>query len=242
MPHIALERGGTFQEAGAGFFSKEIYQTFYFEHDMPNIVYAAYVPWELYFPISELVEDKNHALRAPAVLWNGTVYTVISRVPEFNPQILLHAVASCTSSVYEAYCDLKNVPPSVQHLARTITADAPTPYERALRLIQYLTKNYEYDLNTPPAPKGKNVVEYFLFHSRRGYCEHFATAFTLMARSVGIPSRLVTGFVPGSYNPITGYFEIYGSDAHAWTELYFSPIGWLTFDATPAGSGRCDFH
>ncbi|MEW6202670.1 MAG: transglutaminaseTgpA domain-containing protein [bacterium] len=233
-PHIMLERDSRLQ-TGASLFSREVYQTYYFEHDMPNIVYTAYIPWEIYFPIPELVEDKNHALRAPSVLWDGTIYTVISKVPDFNQRLLQRSPASCAFPVHKPYCGLKNVPASVQRLAREITSDSATPYESTLRLKQFLTKNYQYDLDTPPAPRGKDVVEHFLFNSRRGYCEHFASAFTLLARSVGIPSRLVTGFNPGRYNPITGYFEVFGTDAHAWTELYFSPVGWITFDATPAG-------
>ena len=79
----------------------------------------------------------------------------------------------------------------------------------------------------------KDYVYHFIFEEKRGYCEHFATAMAVMCRASGIASRLVVGYTPGVYNPLTGYYEIKGSDAHAWVEILVYPYGWITFDPTP---------
>lgn len=234
--YISLAGENRARDAGTFLFSREIYQTVFIEADMPNIVYAAYMPVEIYFALPELVADQNLALRAAVPLRKGTAYTAVSRVPEFNPGVLKHARSACGRGL-EIYCDTANVPPAVRRLAESITLGAATPYERAARIRSYLVENYEYDLAIPPAPRGADPVEHFLFREKRGYCEHFSSAFVLLARSAGVPARWVTGFNPGSYNPITGYFEIHGTDAHAWAEVYFYPVGWVPFEATPAGPG-----
>jgi hypothetical protein len=79
-----------------------------------------------------------------------------------------------------------------------------------------------------------DAVEYFLFEQKRGYCEQFSSSLAVMARSLGIPARIATGYVPGEYNPFTGLHEVRASDAHAWVEVYFPGYGWSTFDPTPS--------
>jgi len=76
------------------------------------------------------------------------------------------------------------------------------------------------------------VVDDFLFRSRVGWCEQIASSLVVMARSIGIPARLVTGFVPGSRDALTGRFVVRERDAHAWAEIYFPGIGWQGFDPT----------
>jgi hypothetical protein len=76
----------------------------------------------------------------------------------------------------------------------------------------------------------------FLFVRRSGHCEYFASAMTIMLRSIGIPTRYVTGFLPGEFNDVGGDYIIRESDAHAWVEVYFPYYGWITFDPTPPGN------
>lgn len=215
-------------------FWKESYQTFYFEADMPNIVYSAFEPVDIYFPIPELIMDANRSMRAPAVLRKGSVYTVVSHVPSMPVRVLRLFNAACQPGLAR-YCSREHVSPRVAALAREITAGAGNEFDRALRIRNYLETNYKYDLNVPFYPGGADTTDYFLFHAKRGYCEHFATAMAVMGRAVGIPTRFVTGFAPGRYNPLTGFFEIRGSDAHAWVEVYFPLVGWVPFDPTPSG-------
>ena len=99
---------------------------------------------------------------------------------------------------------------------------------------QYLKETYPYDLSIPPQMEEMDAVEYFLFEQKRGYCEQFSSSLAVMARSLGIPARVATGYAPGEYNPFTGYYDVRASDAHAWVEIYFPGYGWSTFDPTPS--------
>ncbi len=121
-------------------------------------------------------------------------------------------------------------------LARKITDGATTPYEKACRIRDHLRTSYKYDLQCPPVPPGGEVVDFFLFESKRGYCQHFAQAFAVLARAAGLHSRLVTGYSPGNYNLLTNCFEIYEYHAHAWVQIFITPYGWLTFDGVAPGN------
>ncbi len=99
-------------------------------------------------------------------------------------------------------------------------------------LTKFGSEEFYYTLQ-PPA-LDLNAVDDFLFNTRRGFCEHFASAFTVMARSVGIPARVVTGYQGGEFNPMGGYFIVRQSDAHAWSEVWLDGKGWQRIDPTAA--------
>ena len=123
----------------------------------------------------------------------------------------------------------------VTGLAGIITKGAETPYQKALALRDHLRKNYKYRLHAEKTPEGKEAAEYFLFERKEGHCEYFAAALTVLARSVGLPARVATGFSPGNFNALTKQFEVYEYHAHAWSQIYIANVGWLTFDAVPPG-------
>ena len=108
-----------------------------------------------------------------------------------------------------------------------------TAAEKIRRIEQHLQKDYTYTLETTGKPPADPVAD-FLFNSKRGYCEYFASAMAVMARSVGVPARVATGFASGYYNPLSGQYVIRGSDAHAWVEAWIEGEGWRTFDPTPS--------
>ncbi|MBB6430473.1 transglutaminase TgpA family protein [Algisphaera agarilytica] len=101
-------------------------------------------------------------------------------------------------------------------------------------LAEYLRARYAYDLANPPARKGEDPLISFLFETRRGHCELFASGLAALCRSIGIPARVITGFRASEFNALGGYYVVRQSNAHAWTEVDGGPgIGWRTFDATP---------
>lgn len=213
------------------------YHSYYIERDMPNMIYAPYRPDRLYFPIQTITVDSGLGLRIPSILEKGTVYTVVSTVPIMNPYLIARIRAQPCPEHKKNYCNKAWLTPGIRGLAESLTADAPGLLQKMMNIQNYLIRNYTYDIDVPPAPRNRNAVDYFLFESRRGYCEHFASAMAVMARAIDVPSRLVTGFAPGGYNPLTGYFEVSGTDAHAWVEIYFPFIGWVAFDPTRTGPG-----
>lgn len=121
----------------------------------------------------------------------------------------------------------------VTNLATQITAGMPTMYDKVMALESYLRTHYIYDLSVK-VPSGQEAVSWFLFNSgNRGYCTDFATAMAIMARSVGIPARVVSGYAPGTYDSRLNQQIIHGTDAHSWTQIYFPGYGWVNFEPTP---------
>lgn len=119
--------------------------------------------------------------------------------------------------------------------ARRIAGNEPTADRKLVALISYLHQNCVYTLDAPAIPTGEDAADYFLFEQRRGYCDLFATTLALMARAVGVPTRLVTGYAGGEYDNEHGVYMLRESDAHAWVEAYVLPWGWVTVDPAPAG-------
>ncbi|WP_346046231.1 DUF3488 and transglutaminase-like domain-containing protein [Actinomadura chokoriensis] len=131
----------------------------------------------------------------------------------------------------------KNVPQEVRRLAEQVTAGSATALTQAVRLQRWFTVGggFSYDLSAPAPQKGSDLVD-FLLHSKRGYCEQYAASMALMARILGIPSRVAMGYTPGS-EVRPGEWVVRSRDAHAWPELYFQGTGWVRFEPTPSGAG-----
>jgi transglutaminase-like putative cysteine protease len=116
-------------------------------------------------------------------------------------------------------------------LARRLTATAPTTFDAVRAVERYLEKNMRYD-EGPPARRFP--LEAFLFKDKIGYCQHFSGAMALLLRMSGIPARVVSGFSPGVREADKrNEYRIRDLDAHSWVEVYFTGIGWVTFDPTP---------
>lgn len=126
----------------------------------------------------------------------------------------------------------------IYDIATQAVAGAETPYEMALALEQHLRTGYAYTLEAEEQSPHMDFVSTFLLLDKKGYCTHFASAMTVLCRMVGLPARYVEGFVatPETEGERAGMAVVTGEQGHAWTEVYFSGFGWLTFDATPAGS------
>ena len=136
------------------------------------------------------------------------------------------------------------VPPGherVVALAASLVRGALTPLERAERLLRHLRDEggYRYTLSLEAPPTGP-PLEHFLFRSRAGHCEYFATALAVLLRASGVPTRNVTGFLGGRYNPYGGYYAVRQGDAHSWVEAWLGEEsgGWVTFDPTPPARGE----
>ena len=110
------------------------------------------------------------------------------------------------------------------------SADNETFISKAL--AHFNQEPFVYTLRPPIL--GDNPVDEFLFETRRGYCEHYATSFVTLARAAGIPARIVTGYQGGEYNPIGNYLRVRQSDAHAWAEVWLEQSGWVRIDPTAA--------
>jgi transglutaminase-like putative cysteine protease len=163
-------------------------------------------------------------------------YTALSLVPVVGEGALRGAPRDYPPQIVERYLQLPaDLPQRVRDLARRVTADAPTPYDRALALQAFL-RQFEYSLELPAPPPEQDVVAYFLFDVQVGYCDYYASAMVVMARTVGLPARLAMGYASGAYDPERGYYYVVGADAHSWPEVFVPGYGWIAFEPTAARS------
>jgi protein-glutamine gamma-glutamyltransferase len=127
--------------------------------------------------------------------------------------------------------------PRARQLAREWRRNAGEGSAYGSRVLQqaiafFRNGGYEYTL-TPPL-LGLNTVDEFLFDTRQGFCEHFASAFVFLMRAASVPARVVTGYQGGEVNPVDGYLEVRQADAHAWAEIWLGDEGWVRVDPTAA--------
>lgn len=233
--------------------SKDRLTIYYAEVDLPNVVFTPLYPRTLYFPSSELFlvdtfarrgKDLNNSpavLVSPFALETGMVYSVLNRLPAVAPSELKSLEAFPPGDPrwrsLAPYLQLpETLPVRVREKAREVVGERTRPWEQASALASYLQTSYTYNLDVPFYPERADTADHFLFEAREGYCEQFATALCVMARSVGLPARYVTGYLPGSYNPLSGFYEIRAHDAHAWVEVFIPGNGWTIFDPVPGGN------
>jgi transglutaminase-like putative cysteine protease len=134
------------------------------------------------------------------------------------------------------YLDTTGVSDRVAQLAQEITANATNDYERAQALADFLRRDPRFSYSTKAAvpPQGQDLVDFFLFdpdNGRSGYCQYYASAMVMMARSLGLPARVAAGFAPGERIG-DDLFLVRDANAHAWAEIYFPGYGWQTFEST----------
>jgi transglutaminase-like putative cysteine protease len=182
---------------------------------------------------SRLITDAAGSISNPYRNFAQIRYEGVSRLPVARPAQARSAGSDYPEKIREVYLQLPPLDPRIPDLARRVTASADNPFDKAVTLEGYLRSNYGYTLNLT-GKLGDDPLARFLFETREGHCEYFASAMAIMLRSIGIPSREVNGFLPGEYNDLGGDYIVRASDAHSWVEVYFPGTGWLTFDPTPA--------
>ncbi|HTL86219.1 MAG TPA: transglutaminaseTgpA domain-containing protein [Acidimicrobiia bacterium] len=231
-----LEAPAAFGDAGAEI-GDDLRQTFHIETTFSDVVFAA--------PSPRIVETDKSLFERPDgtiaiaggtgnAFGKGAVYTVVSRRYPATADDLRAANASDTPpAIVAQYAQAPTATTSrVRALARQITAGSKTTYDSVQAIENWLGANTRYSLDAPLSPENVDVVDDFLFRSKLGWCEQIASSLVVLARSVGIPARLTTGFAPGERDGLTGRFVVRERDAHAWAEIYFPGIGWQGFDPT----------
>jgi len=142
------------------------------------------------------------------------------------------AASPPTTTPSPRYLQLPPMSKRVGELARRVTQSTRSNRERAAAIQTYLERNYAYTTNLPVVHG--SPIESFLFDTKRGHCEYFATAMVLLLREVDVPARLVNGFLGGKWNDVGGYLAVRQGDAHAWAEYWDPNVGWRPIDPTPA--------
>ncbi|MCU1574632.1 MAG: transglutaminase [Micrococcaceae bacterium] len=174
-------------------------------------------------------------------------YTVRSVAPKLTRESLAHVVTAPRQSLDRQFLELpEGTPEIIRQTALDVTGTAPTPYDKAMAIQNFLRgPEFTYSELTPLREgydgSSMDVLAKFL-EVKSGYCVHFAAAMAVMAREAGLPSRIAVGYAPGKItgNTVTvggqelTEFSVDGHNAHAWPELYFEGIGWVPFEPTPS--------
>ncbi len=173
---------------------------------------------------------------APTTTTSGQQYTTLSMLPVTEPESLggNRPVATYPPALAQAETSLPALPPGIEALAHAVTNGAQGPLAQAELLVNWFrSSQFHYTLDPPAAPPGTDPLVSFLTQTRSGSCEQFAGAFVVLARSLGLPSRVVVGFTAGRYSG-PGQVTVRGADAHAWPQVYLGPrAGWVSFEPTP---------
>ncbi len=237
--------------------TKQVIQSYTALEELPNIIPGMSNVAELYFPTPEIALDREGVIRSPVGLQQGLTYTVVSQVPFRDRQLLDSASTNYPETIPPYYLQIPDrIAAKLQKYTQDLVDNTPqqqvgkdsqplkSNYAKALYLAQYLKQHYRIPqdpLGLARVPDGEDLASWFLFRCEGkstsceagGYADHFATTYTMMLRSIGIPARLVVGFDSGKFNPFTGFYEVSNTDAHALTEVYFPDYGWFAFDPIP---------
>ena len=181
-------------------------------------------------------DPTSGSLLSPKLTADGESYRVLADEDSSarNPTLLGHVrkITSKDRSALAQFLQLPPVPASVLQLSRRLSPPADSEYQKALILQHFFRRPpFVYTLD-PPAGSGTNDLVGFLLHTHAGYCQQYASAYALLARLAGLPARVAVGFTTGT--PIgRDKWQVYGVDAHAWPEVWFPTVGWVSFEPTP---------
>ena len=173
----------------------------------------------------------NYSVQFPEA--RSVWYQAYSRLePDATETADKEPIAPLPDNLRAVYLQLPALDVRIPALTHRIVGSSTDPAIQARLIENHLRTEYGYTLELPTS-EPDDPLAFFLFHRRKGHCEYFASAMAVMLRVEGIPSRVVTGFQSGIYNPISKSILIRTSDAHSWVEAWLPGRGWITFDPTP---------
>jgi transglutaminase-like putative cysteine protease len=214
-----------------------LYQTFFLEALSTDVIFASHRVLAVSDDLDSMQRDSSGNMFTTMHASRKLRYAAISDMT----QPLIEAIPLKTDIPEEAkQCclQLPALDPRIENLARRVTESVGHPYAKARALENYLRTAYAYSLELSAVQEGKDPLAVFLFETRRGHCEYFASALAVMLRQLGTPARLVNGFRAGEFNGIGDAFVVRQYHAHSWVEAYFSPYGWIELDPTPVQALR----
>lgn len=217
-----------------------------------HFLFAPAQPGKFTVPVTIYTDPAGNFITAwtqTAPLQANEQYRVVSRISTATPAQLARVplptddpAAWQNSTGYnqlrQYYLQVpQNLSPEVLATAQTWTRGLSTTYAVATALQNQLSNpaSFTYAINNPPVPANIDAVTWLL-HTHQGYCTYYATAMVMMARLLHIPARIVNGFSQGHYNAQQKIWQVNGSDAHSWVQVYFPGYGWINFDPTPGFS------
>ncbi len=197
-----------------------------------DTLYFAGAPQSISIPALNLFRAPSGAIRVPRFGMAGLRYGADSRV-ENEWAAPVEIVVPLVDDERKALLELPALDPRIAELAKEWTAAEGDPANKARALEAHFHKEFRYTLEMLES-EVNDPLAHFLFVRKKGHCEYFASSMAVMLRTLGIPSRVATGFLGGEFNPLSGWQVVRASDAHSWVEAWIPGRGWITFDPTPS--------
>lgn len=198
---------------------------------VPDEPAALTIAYRIYGATPESVATDFSALRARRPAIPSLRYAVEAFASRASAEELRNAAGDLPDWA-SRYLQVPDLPKRVGDLATTLGRGRKTTYDKAQAVESFLRK-YPYTLEVKTAPPDRDSLEYFLFEGKQGYCDYFATAMVVLLRAQGVPARLATGYVTGTYDPESSRYQITEEEAHSWPEVFFPGYGWIAFE--PSG-------
>lgn len=177
--------------------------------------------------------DIVYAARSRYLLELNDSYVVRSQLSVADQTSLRSATRSYPPEIAAQYLNVPvGISERVRSLAVNLTSAYDNPYDQALAVQNYLRNTMTYNDQIAAPPNGAEPIDYFLFETREGYCNYYASAFAMMLRVQGIPTRLSRGYASGEFNEDNSLYRVRARDAHVWPEVYFPEFGWIQFEPT----------
>jgi transglutaminase-like putative cysteine protease len=206
--------------------------------------------FQVYFPSEPIMVDRDIILLKRAgqnekeiiaifpnrLLGKGEEYSIISSVRNYYLTNFSSLDVSNPKWMDDIYLQLPEIDLSnVRTLAKNITEGKNSAFEKVVAITHYLRSNFTYSDSVSDFPLAKrDLIEWFLFTKKSGFCTYFASAEVILLRTLGIPSRLTVGYSQGTLKNNGTEFEIHDKDNHAWPEVFFNNVGWVPFEPTPS--------
>lgn len=193
--------------------------------------------------LDTVVVQRKAPLAPEAVSWRFTsttdedeAYTMVSLVSVADHEDLAEAGSEYGGFITDHYLQLPgSLPQRVRDLAIEITRDAETPYDKALAIQSHLRgSDFVYSQKIKGPPQTADGVDHFLFETKTGYSDYYASSMAVMLRVVEVPARMAAGYAPGEYDQGSDLYFVRDTDSHAWVQVYFPDYGWIDFEPTPA--------
>lgn len=211
--------------------SLAIEQTVYWQQDNRLVRYTYGQPTQFEQEVTVHWRGDDDLIR---VWGEGNVYALTSHVPLMTANDLREtSLDTVPPLILGRYTDLPaGIPDRVHELAQEIVAPYDNPYDQA-KAIEQFVRQYPYSLELELPTRPVDPVDYFLFELQSGYCDYYASAMAVLARSAGLPARFAIGYLPQTPDE-NGIQTIRQINAHSWAEIYFAGYGWVEFEPTGA--------
>ena len=213
---------------------REVVQSFRVVSGSFTQIYGAGTIEKLKIGYNTLTQGKGGGLSVPASFPLNAQYEVTTRVANDDPALLQKASSNpqqLPPAISRNYLGKGFALSDLEAYVARETQGLTNNYDKVMALKAALARDCKYSLQAPKSPPELDVVQNFVMNTKVGYCDSFAAALTMLCRYASIPARLATGYLPEPPGA-DGKYPIKDKDKHAWTEVYFPKVGWVTFDAT----------